>query len=168
MTGIYSIQAQESQSTSARQVEAKKAVADDNVLNDPKLTPEERDQMSKAGAENPDKITSPAVDQKLEPAEIPSEDNFGPANNKVGAIDRVAENIRRIEQENQLSNVQTVTSVQKSQDEPEAAVNLTDYRTIKGPATQEEPAQPDKITDYSKIKGPDTQPEGDDPEGDKK
>jgi hypothetical protein len=167
VVGITSIQAQES-SSPANQVEVKKAVADDNILDDPKLSTEELEQMRTAGTDNPDKISSPAVDQKLEPAEIPAEENYGINNDKVGPIDRVAENIRRIEQENLIINEEPTTAIQQPQEEGETPVNVTNYRTMKGPDTQETGTKPDKITDYSKLKGPDTQPEGDKPSGDDK
>lgn len=139
-----------------------------NSLEDPKLSPEEQALMLSAGEDNPARIDEAAMaDPKMDPREMPSEDDFGPANARP-AEDPAPD--PKIEAEGS-KNEKEITSAPVTppistgtQPAGEKIGTITDYHNTQGNVKgQPQGDTPVSITNYNDIQGPGQQPAGDTP-----
>ena len=139
-----------------------------NSLEDPKLSPEEQALMLSAGEDNPSRIDEAAMtDSKMDPKEMPSEDDFGPANARP-AEDQVLD--PKIEAEGRSTEKEIASSPVTppistgTQPAGEKIGTDTDYLSTQGNVKdQPQGDTPASITNFSEIQGPGQQPAGDTP-----
>jgi len=137
-------------------------------LPDPKLSPEEQALRLTAGEDNPAKIDEAAmVDPKINPEDLPTEEDYGPSNAKPAEGTDVdpkleAELAKKAQPAEPDPSMQPVSR----QDQPagEKNGNIINYRNMQaGGNDQPKGDQPANITDYREMQGPNEQPAGDKP-----
>jgi len=133
-------------------------------LDDPKLSPEEKALISKAGEDNPAKIDeSQMVDSKVDPKSLPTEEDFGASNAKPAEESQIDEKLASEvpEVHKKESFVTGAKPVGKSQPAGEKVGTITNYRDM--PAGGKDQAASDSqqnTVNYRNIQGPKDQPEG--------
>lgn len=138
------------------------------VLDDPKLSPEEKTLLSKAGEDNPAKIDeSQMVDPKLDPKSLPTEDDFGASNAKPAEESLIDQKLADEKQEAHIkeSFVAGAKPVNgNSQPEGEKAGTVTSYRDLPS-SGKDQPGSdsPQNSVNYRNIPGTKDQPTGNNP-----
>ncbi len=137
-------------------------------LPDPKFSPEEQALRLTAGEDNPAKIDEAAmVDPKINPQDLPAEEDYGPSNAKPAEGQDVdpkleAERAKKAQPAEPDPSTQPVSR----QDQPAGEKNGTiiNYRNMQaGGNDQPKGDQPANITNYREMQGPNEQPAGDKP-----
>jgi hypothetical protein len=148
------------QATKAKTAEKSEATA---VLDDPKLSPEEKAMISKAGEENPARIDeSMLIDPKLDPKSLPSEKDFGASNAKPSEESMVdpkltGENVAGHQKESWESGAKPVDD--RSQPAGEKVGTIINYRDLPaGGNNQPASDSPQNTLNYRDIQGPREQP----------
>lgn len=133
---------------------------------DPKISPEQKDQLQKAGSDNPSrpviKDDPRSADFQVDPEKSSGSSNARPAVTLV-TDPREEEQSRAIA----ISKLQVIpaTSSSKAQEQPEGKkpATVTDFRKTSGKNEQPAPPPPGKTVNYRELKGPNEQPAGVDP-----
>lgn len=138
------------------------------ITDDPKLSPEEKAQLLKAGEDNPARIAEALqLDPKVDLKSLPTEDDFGENNAKPAEADLED---AKLKNEALLSEI-PVTAVpdvptQPANNQPagEQGGILHDYRNMPSDGgTQPAGETPENIPNYREMQGNGTQPPGDIP-----
>jgi hypothetical protein len=139
-----------------------------STLEEPRLSPEEQAILLSAGEDNPARIDEAAMtDAKIDPREMATEDDFGPANAKPDesqALDpKIEAEDNKTKQEISSAPV-TPPVATGAQPAGEKIGTITDYRNTQGIGKEQPQGEtPARITNYNEIQGPVEQPAGDIP-----
>jgi len=135
------------------------------ILDDPKLSPQEKAQLMRAGEDNPAKIDeAQLIDPKADPASLPTEKDFGESNAKpsVESLNdpRLSDN-KKVEHTKETLESQVRPSTVASQPAGEKAGNVINYRDLPA-GGKDQPASdsPKNTLNYRDIQGPGEQPAG--------
>jgi hypothetical protein len=136
----------------------------DPIARDPRISEETWQLMQHAGEDNPAKAQAVARDPKMSDADWKRVQTAGEDNpDKAQPVD--PPNLRERQDIQATQSGESAPQIERipdgTQPAGEVPAQLTDYRTLQGPATQPEGEQPEHMTDYRNLKGPATQPEGD-------
>jgi len=137
-------------------------------LEDPKLSPEEQALRLTAGEDNPAKIDEAAlVDPKINPENLPTEEDYGPSNAKPADEQNVDPklNAEQTQNEQQAAPAQGTQPVSAgNQPAGDKAGTNPDYRNMQG-SGKDQPALhfPENIENYREMQGSGQQPAGDVP-----
>ncbi|MCF6341211.1 MAG: hypothetical protein L3J31_00205 [Bacteroidales bacterium] len=149
--GFASVYSQQAQATKGNAV-----TRSSNTIMDPKLSPEEQSLILNAGKDNPAKIDeSQLMDPKIDPATLPTEDDFGESNAKPEPTEDREEVKAPV---TQPLNTKELTQSQTSQPEGEKPANVVNYRNMKGSKSQPKGKEPVNVINYRDMKGSKSQP----------
>lgn len=132
---------------------------------DPKISPEQKDQLLKAGSDNPSRPVIKA-DPRSADFQVDPEKSSGSSNARP-AVDLVTD--PRMEEQSRaivVSKLQVIPATSsKTQEQPEGKkpASVTDFRKTSGKNEQPAPSQTGKTLNYREFKGPNEQPAGVDP-----
>ncbi len=131
------------------------------ILNDPKLTKEERAAINKAGKDNPSvKDPEMLIDPKWNADEIPDEKWYGEQNNGKKKVEKREEAIP--EKPRTTSATQKGNSVQEEGAKPESKISNLGQN---GPNSQPEADKPENMKGYQRTTGAEqVDPDSQDPE----
>ena len=126
-----------------------------NTLTDPKLSPEEQTLILNAGNDNPAKIDeSQLVDPKIDPASLPTEEDYGESNANGESIDFKKEVVTPAAQ---LPVKKAAPGIKSSQPRGKKSGTVINYRNLSGSNDQPKGKTPEKVTNYRNMKGNNSQ-----------
>lgn len=129
---------------------------------DPKISPEQKDQLMKAGSDNPSRPVIKA-DPRSADFQVDPEKSSGSANARP-SVELVTD--PRKEEESRVAATSTIpvmpATSAKTQEQPEGKKpsSVTDFRKTSGKNDQPAPPPPGKTVNYRELKGPNEQPAG--------
>ena len=141
-----------------------------NNIDNRELSPEEKTAIMKAGEENPAKPLPFEADPKMNPADLPTEKDYGISNANPLATHTPDEKARETHNKETLQTPINKTTLkpnpallpQEANEQPAGGTHegLTDYKNMKGSNTQPKGGKEAPVQDYKNMKGPNTQPKG--------
>jgi len=161
--GFASVYSQQSRTTVSNT-----ATKSTDLLADPKLSPEQQQQMLNAGDDNPSKIDPESqIDPKMDPDQIAGEEDYGESNARpdVNLVDPKQEDLTKSAGNSSKTgangqNTQNKSGVSNNGNQSEGIKpeNVTNYRNVNGPNSQPKGEDSGNVTNYRDMNGPNDQP----------